>query len=487
MNLIHRAMMAALLLGMAVAEMSQAVAETELTVLDSRPETPRVPPVSDATPPKLPDPELRALSSGATLAVLERPGLPLVHVELSVAWPGSTASEEDQLAAGLASTLLAAGTTERSGEALAAAMDRLGAHFDVGVSTSRLWVDLNVPVAGLEAGLDLVAEVVHASTFPRREGRQEANNWADWREDVHLDIRRAHARALNHSWYPPGHPSRYSASPAEIRRVRAADARDLVQRIVREGRAFFAVAGAVDADALLPGFERRFGGLVGTGWTTEAPPVDPSTRLWLVDRGGFDAAELTVMLPAPHRGAPDEPLAALLMELAAGGFTSRMVSDLREARGITYSVYGDYERWSDSGRFVVEVEVPAERVTEARNAIADNLERLAAGGVTDDELRRARNALMLRAGRALQTNRQAAAWLGELTLLGLDVASEQAQLEALERATTADIDALASTLCDPARQVWVITGDRDVIEPLLEAEGQVPDRILSAQALSEEP
>ena len=446
-----------------------------------------VPAVEDPHPPALPDPILRELSSGAQLAVLQRPSLPLVHVEISVAWAGSTAPDEDQLVAGLASSLLTAGTAQHSGEELAAAMDRLGASWDAGVSSSRLWADLNLPVEALDEGLDLISEVLHESSFSRREGRREAQSWAAWREDVYLDIRRVHERALNHAWFPPGHPSRYTASAAEIRRLRAQDAEALVRRILAEGQAFFAVAGAVDADAILPGFERRFGDLQGKGWTTQAPEVSPNTSLWLVDRSGFSAAELTLMLPAPRRGDPLEPAAALLMELAAGSFTSRMTTDLRETRGLTYSVYGDYERWDDSGRYIVEVEVPTERSVEAYFAIGENLDKLVAGGVSEEELRWARNAILLRAGRSLLTNRDAASWLGELMLLRIDVASERAQLSELASIRPADIDALAATLCGPDHRVWVMTGDRDLIEPELEQRGVVPDRIVSARILSEEP
>ncbi|MCB9763382.1 MAG: insulinase family protein [Alphaproteobacteria bacterium] len=445
-----------------------------------------IPEVPDPAPPRLPAVAEVQLSGGAPVWVLSRRAVPLVRFEISLTWPGTEAGTHDELAAALASTVLQAGTKRRSGAELSAEMDHLGARWGLGVSTARLWAEVEVPTGDEAPALDLLVEALTECAWRRRPTRLAARRWASWREDIYLDLRRIHRRGLNHAWFPEGHSSRHTATPAELRHTDASDVRHLVERLLAEGRLQVAVVGDITPDAALALLEPRLAGLGGSLEPAPIAPVPATARLWLVDRPGFEAATFSVLTPAPARDDPAWPLARLLVELTAGGITSRMVADLREQQGLTYSVAGWLESWRGSGRIQFGAEVPAARTAEALLAMEGHLDRLAAGGVTAAELRAARNALIVTEGRRFATTASTTGWLGDVMVRRSTLAIEQQRLDALSTATPADVDALAAGLLAPEGRVWVITGDRAVIEPQLEAAGRVPDRIVSARILAEE-
>lgn len=448
-------------------------------LLDVAPQAPALPVVTQGR-----------LSGGAGVHVIERPALPLQRVELRVGWAGLEAPAADQLAAGLVGEVLRGGTRQRSGAELAQALDRLGASWDLGMSLTHLWAWVELPVEGVDQALALLAEAVLESRYARGPARRHRARWASWLEDLSWDLRRVHRRAENHAWYPPGHPSRITSQPQDLRQLSLGRVRPLVERVLAQGQADLIASGALSAEALLPLLEARFGGLQGTQPAVAAPPARPRAALWLVGRSGFDAALVTVMLPGLARTHPDTPLAELLVELLASAFTSRLSLDLRERRGLTYGVSGELEQGPLDGRVLIYLEAPTERAVEALVAIHGHLDALAgaladaAGAVQPDELRRAQRSLLFNAGVQLSSNAGAARWLGGLVGWGLDPGLETARWQALLQATPTDLHRVAAQLCARAGRVSVLTGDREVLEAQLLAAGLAPDRLISARALA---
>jgi zinc protease len=435
--------------------------------------------------PRLPEPALATLSGGAEVALLHRPEIPLVRVEVSIAWPGLEQELRPRLAAALAGDLMGA-TRRRSAEAFASEMDLLGADWAVGMTRTRLWADVEVPAGSEEAAVALLAEALTAPRFRWLETRREARRWSEWRRDLWLDIRRSHDRAENHAWFPEDHPSRHTASPKDLKRLRARHLRRVARRVVREGQAFVAVAGATELEAMLPILEAHLGDLGGDVGRAAAPGFEVSGATWLVDRSGFDVAEISLMTPGPAWGDPDLAATQVLMGLLAGDFTSRVQTDLRETRGLTYGVGGAVQVWEHSGRLLIDLEVQEDRTAEAVAALEGQLDRLLAEGVEEDEVRRAKRALLLEAGQGVATNAQAAAALGGLWMHGEGVADLQGRLETIAGVTTEEVEAAAARWLGEGGRVRVITGDRDALEAALEEAGVAVDRVVTARALGEE-
>ena len=453
------------------------------------PERPRfvLPTPSAPRAPRLPEVKSSTLSGGAKALILTRPEIPLVAVSARVVWPeGATATGEAQRDGWLVNALLGTGTKVRDGGDLEAALDSVGAFWGLTFGAEGLAIELEVPLGGEDAALALLAEAVLQADFRRREVRRVSRDWRDGYAVLPYDIRELHDRAVNHLLVPADHPHRAWDIAGDQRGLRAGRAEALLADVLRRGQATVSVVGALGEAEALALVERHLGALSGREGAAPTPVYDPGVGTWLVDRPGFASAMISVSSPGLSRYDPDVPLAQALIDTLAATFTSRLMTELREVRGLTYGVNGWIWSGDAQGRLVVAVDVPEGKVAEAMGVIEAFLNVAFAGGVTAEELRRAQAGAAQRTAQRMLLTGSMAPWLVELERRGLSLAQHEEDLRRLLAATPADIDRVAARLLTPERRAWVVAGDREVIEPQLEQAGRPIDRIVGAEVLAEE-
>ena len=96
---------------------------------------------------------------------------------------------------------------------------------------------------------------------------------------------------------------------------------------------------------------------------------------------------------APSATHPARYATALLNLILGGNMSSRLFQEIREKRGLAYSIYSYYNTYSDSGMLGVYMGVAADRATEAMKVVRQEMAKLAAEGVSEDELSDARDNL----------------------------------------------------------------------------------------------
>lgn len=440
------------------------------------------------TAPTLPDVQRLSLENGTPVWLLARHEVPMVRIELSVTWPGGDTSTEEQLLSALSGVLLdGSGTQVRDSGAWSTALETQGADVSLGMSSRRLWVDVEAPTGSEEAALALAAEALFQPAFDPKTAGPHIERWAASRRDLAMEIYGIHTRGMNHAWFPVGHPLRQVSQAQDIERLDAMDAQALVERVRDTGKAGIVVVGDTSAERVLPQLEAVYGSLGGDAVPVPSVPAEPKATRWLVDRSGFDIAEITVATPAPPFGHPDVPAMQVWMTALAGTFTSRMNQDLREERGLTYGVHGEVSDWYGAGRAEINCVAAHEHVAELVLGMESHLDHMEDQGLTQAELDVARNHLLLTEGRAFQTLRSSAGVLGDLLTLGADLSLLQRDLDRLMTLTPSDISLAARRWTGPAHRVWVVTGPRGPIEIQLEQADRVPDRIVDAEVLSTEP
>jgi predicted Zn-dependent peptidase len=119
----------------------------------------------------------------------------------------------------------------------------------------------------------------------------------------------------------------------------------------RAGSLFLVGAGKVDHDALVDLAEERFAGLP-TG-EIDAPEPGRFTGGTRVGRAPADQAHLALGLPAPAQRDPDYFAARFFSDIVGGGMSSRLFQQVREDRGLAYSIYSQLHPYADAGLFYV--------------------------------------------------------------------------------------------------------------------------------------
>jgi predicted Zn-dependent peptidase len=156
------------------------------------------------------------------------------------------------------------------------------------------------------------------------------------------------------------------------------------------------VVGAIDAERLSALLERTFGDLA------EAPPLKPLPRVALANRGSRHVVDLDVPQSVIRFGTagvswtdPDFIPAYILNHILGGGvFTSRLFTEVREKRGLAYSVGTSLVSYRAAAMTWGYTATKNERVAEALGVIEGEMARLKADGPSEDELSKAKDYLL---------------------------------------------------------------------------------------------
>ena len=328
------------------------------------------------------------LSGGVRLVHLPDPEAPLMSV--CAAAPGGGSLETPATAgAGRAwAAMLTAGAGEHDAAALSEARDRLGARLTGQSSHDHLTVSAVVPTPYAADALELLGAVL-------TEPHMETEEWERVRPELLDDVRtrddHPEDAAQDALWAAlwPDHPWRLpmGGTTTSLSRMGPRTLQRWHRRHLCAGRAVVAVVG---------GTPRRVEEVLGD-WLSDLPectdlpalPVPRPPRARRSLRAGRSQAHLLLGFRGATRTGPDRwalELAAVLLGRQGG----RLFLELRERRGLAYSVWADSLVGTTGGVWSTGLATAPQHLGEARDALHDQLARLATDGPTAAELDAAR-------------------------------------------------------------------------------------------------
>lgn len=430
--------------------------------------TPRVlpAPTLGAPPvPRVPVPERWTLPNGLRVLFLPRAGIPQVALRLVI--PGGAAADPAEYpgTAGLVATLLTEGTRGYDATALNARIDALGAAVSAHAGHDFAEVEATLLAGTLDEGIPLLAEIVTHPVFPEDETervRAETLDAIAARHDEPANV--ADDRTLVEV-YGEGHPyGRPSFGTAEgVAAVpREALAAYHAGRFRPDG-AFLVAAGDFDPAELRALLETGF-----AEWTGRVEPVPypaaperPARAGERVEIPWPDSAQGEIRIAGPGMTRTDPRwVPASVANYILGGSTilGRLGANLREDRGWTYGVRSSFSAGVAPGGWVAETAVEGEVTPDAVREMFGEMRRMMEEPVPEEELRRAKDALILSLPRAFETPGRVASRFATLEAYGLPHDYWERFPELIEAVTADDVRRMAREHFDPARLVCVVVG-----------------------------
>ncbi|MCY7370531.1 MAG: insulinase family protein, partial [Polaromonas sp.] len=261
------------------------------------------------------------------------------------------------------------------------------------------------------------------------------------------------------------HPYGFETTAATLERISVADMQRTHAAGVVACRARVSIVGAVNraqADAMVTRLLARLpqkpcADLPPLAAVAEvAPLTQPQDR-----RIAFNSAQAQVLIGQPgyKRNDPDHfPLFVGNYILGGGGFVSRLTSEVREKRGLTYGVSSYFSPGLHAGSFTLSLATRPDQAAQALEVSRKVLADFVASGPTGTELQAAKDnliggfALRLDSNRKLLDNIAFIAW-SDLPLTYLDTWTQ-----AVEQVTLADIKAAFARKLQPEKMVTVVLG-----------------------------
>jgi len=250
-------------------------------------------------------------------------------------------------------------------------------------------------------------------------------------------------------------------TPESVQRITVADLRRFVATNLARDNVLVAVVGDIDARQLGPLLDRAFGDLAKTAQVTSPPVIEPETRAGIeVIRRPIPQATAIFGHAGLRRNDPDWYAAVVLNYiLGGGGFSSRLMQEVREKRGLAYSVATSLRPYRSAGLFIGSVGTENARVAESVAIIRKEIARLRENGASAGELKDAKTYLTGSYPLSFATSGAIAGHLVAIQLeeLGIDYVNRRNQL--IEAVTAADVARVAKRLLRPDRLFWVVVGD----------------------------
>ncbi|MFA9460741.1 M16 family metallopeptidase [Thiohalorhabdus sp. Cl-TMA] len=374
------------------------------------------------------------LDNGVRVLVRPEPGHPAVALGIWVENGSRFEGPEESGLAHLLEHMVFKGTRDFTVRDAAEAMDRYGSEVDAWTGRELTAYTLEVLREDAADALHLLADMVARPAFPaeelERERRVVAAEAAMVREDPEswlLD------RLVAEGWPEHAAGAPILGNPdviAETDRERLAAYH---ARSYTGGRITVALAGDVDPEAVRDQCARELGELPRGERPADRPPAF-SAGEGILD-GHVEQAHVGICAPGTARLDEDRFAAGIANHILGASVTSRLFRQLREERGLAYTVYSELDSLRDCGLWAVYLACPAEERERAADLVREILDGMVAEGFEPEEVERARHSLrsgLLRSGETLEQRLSQA--VGDILYHGRTVPREE-RLKALEAAS----------------------------------------------------
>ena len=296
----------------------------------------------------------------------------------------------------------------------------------------------------MNTAIDLLFDIALNSVFDGTEVEKERQVVIE-EINMNLDIPQQRVSMLIDSLLWPGQPlgRDVAGSKESVTAISRDGILGYVDGHYRAGNMVACVAGDVVHEVVCREIEARCAALQ-TGRTVRGYRADPEqheSRVGVDTRDG-EQAHICLAVHGVSRCDGRRYAADALNVVLGGGMSSRLFTEIREKRGLAYDIHSYGEHFLSSGSMVVYAGVDPSRVEECLEALLLELSRLRAG-VTEEELRRAKELVKGRLELRLEDTQNAALWCGAQQLLNNEILTLDEVCGRIEAVTLRDMAAVA--------------------------------------------
>lgn len=200
------------------------------------------------------------------------------------------------------------------------------------------------------------------------------------------------------------------------------------------------------------------------GWTGPAkpsrpnrkPPGDDPAESLLLRKRPTEQAHLVLGGTGLARGDARRFAAGVLNQALGGGMASRLFQEVREKRGLAYSVYSYHGMHNDTGNFAVYAGTAPQTAMEVLDVVIEELDKVCADGLSDEELTRAKGHMAGALVLGLEDSGSRMNRLGKSLLTGTPLLSLDETLAAVEAVTSAQVLEVGRTLLGGQKALAVV-------------------------------
>jgi predicted Zn-dependent peptidase len=335
------------------------------------------------------------LENGLTLVTEQMPHVRSVAIGVWVKRGSRHETPEQSGIAHFIEHMVFKGTKNRSAETIASEVDSIGGHMDAFTSKEYAAFHLKVLDEHLPLAIDILGDIVMNPLFDPTEMVkekkvifEEINMVEDTPDDLVVEL------FTEAFWpdHPLGRP--ILGTKQSVSAFERDDLAGFFRDVYRPANIIIAVAGHVSHEAVADLARRAFGGLpAGTAVGNGHPPPRPASRIITRSKQELEQVHVCLGTPAYAQGHDDRYGCYILNTVLGGSMSSRLFQNIREKRGLVYSISSGVTSYSDAGNLTVYAGMSLDSVDEVVRLTLEEFRLLRDEPLPAVELRRAKDHL----------------------------------------------------------------------------------------------
>jgi len=361
--------------------------------------------------------------------------------------------------------LLFKGTKRRTALEIASAFDEVGGESNAATAKESTCYFARVLDTDLPMAIDVIADMITGAVLDPAELEQERDVILEeiaMDSDDPTDVAHEKFVAAVLGVHPLGRP--IGGTPAAIRGVSRDSVWEHYRRYYRPDELVITAAGGLDHDVVCrlvtealrgAGWELRGGAAPVERRSTERASITGTAGLHVVKR---PVEQANIIMGCPSLVATDERrfVMSVLNAVLGGGMSSRLFQEIREKRGLVYSTYSFASSYADAGYFGMYAGCTPSKVKQVLELLGAELDKLAADGITDEELSKAVGQLSGGIVLALEDTGSRMSRLGRAELVSGEFQDIDETLRRIKAVTAVEVQELARELAASPRTITVV-------------------------------
>jgi len=359
---------------------------------------PEMPPAGAPRPFHFPQAATKTLPNGLRVFVVTDHSEPAIAARLVILSAGSIKDPQGMPGvAQMTANLLTQGTEKRSAREIAEAIDFVGGSLEASAGRDSTAVMLNVVKKDLSTGLDLMSDVVLHPAFRADELDRQRQQLLSGLTVQYSDPDYLASAVFDRVVYggsPYGWPA--EGTPETAKKFAPEELAKFHDAGYSPNESLLAFAGDITPEEAFAAAEKYFGAWPKHDVAAAVPPAPEAVHglhIWLIDKPDAVQTQIRAGKLGIRRGDPNYIPVEVMNRVFGGGYNSRLNTEVRVKKGLTYSAYSSFNPHRYAGAFGVGTYTRTEATVEATKLVVDLIAKMSTGEVTQEELDFARDYL----------------------------------------------------------------------------------------------
>lgn len=352
------------------------------------------------------------------------------------------------------------GSKKYSCEEIKQNIEGIGGALNAFTSEEQTCYYAKIPAKHLASTFDVLSDMVFAPQIAQKDVEKESGVIIEELKMYH-DLPQYMVMELLDKLMWPDHPlGKNLAGTAEtVGAMTYTDLKQFHQDFYSPGNIVVAAAGHLNHEAFVKLVEKRLKGISAKsveGFVeADNSQSKPRTQFFKKD---IEQMHLGLGMLGLEEGHKDRYVLSVLNVILGGNMSSRLFHEIREKRGLAYSIGSGAKAYKDTGIFLVRAGVDNHKIVQATEVIISELNRIKHTLVSTDELRRAKEYTMGQLMLAMEEAMEHMLWIGEETAAFDKIRTLKEIVTQIDKVTAADVKRLANEVLNEGRFNLAVVG-----------------------------